>query len=328
MGKGLKGGLVAASFLGAILAWSSEAAALQGLEGRYYNSGGGASPQPPPGSPAGTTSTATPIVTRIDATVDFGFANPPAPGVPDNGFMVAWTGYLRITNAGNYTFQVRIDDGARLWVNSNLVIDSWTDKPPTDVMSGAVALAAGYYPIRLEFYENGGGEECRLRYSGPDSSNQMVIIPSAVLSPVPPVPPEAPTNVQATAVTSPQTGLPQITVSWDPSAGATQYDLYRTDNPPGFPVTLTGTSYTDTSVSFGTYCYYVTASHAYGTSPNSATACATTAPLPPRTGDHEEGFMDGRCSCGSSVRAGLGPAGAAGAGLLGAVLLALRRRKR
>lgn len=327
MGKGLKWGATGVVFLGAVLAWSSEAAALQGLEGRYYASGGGASPQPPPGSPAGTTSTATPLLTRIDATVDFGFANPPGPGVPADGFMVAWTGYIRITNSGNYTFQVRIDDGARLWVNNSNVIDSWTDKAPTDVTSGAVALTAGYYPIRLEFYENGGGEECRLRYMGPDSNNAMVIIPSSVLSPVPPVPPATPANVQATALTSPTTGLPQITVTWDPSAGATGYQLYRTDNPPGFPITLTGTSYTDTTVSFGTYCYYVTASNAYGTSANSATACATTTPLPPRTGDHDEGFMDGRCSCGSSIRAGQGALLASWAGGLGAALLGFLRRR-
>jgi hypothetical protein len=189
-------------------------------------------------------------------------------------------------------------------------------------------LAAGFYPIRLEFYENSGGEECRLRYSGPDTNNQMVIIPSSALSPTQPVPPPTPTNVQATAFTDPNTGLPRITVTWDPSSGATSYRLFRTDNPPGFPVTVTGTSYVDTTVSFATYCYYVQAVNAFGTSANSATACATTQPLPPRTGDYEEGLMDGRCSCGSSVRTGLGPGGAAAAGILGAALLALRRRKR
>lgn len=328
MGRGLGRIGAIGAVLGMALAWASQAHALQGLDGRYYNSGGGASPQPPPGSPAGTTSTATPILTRLDPVVDFGFANPPGPGVPADGFMVAWTGYLRITTGGTYNFQVRIDDGARLWVDNGNVIDSWTDKAPTDVNGTPVTLAAGFYPIRLEFYENGGGEECRLRYSGPDTNNQMVIIPSNVLSPVPPVPPPPPANVQATPFTDPNTGLPSITVTWDPSSGATSYQLFRTDNAQGFPVTLTGTTYQDTAVSFGTYCYYVRAVNAYGSSADSATACATPQPLPPRTGDHEEGAFGNRCSCGSSARAPLGPGWASAAAVLGAALLAVQRRRR
>ncbi|HXG60019.1 MAG TPA: PA14 domain-containing protein [Planctomycetota bacterium] len=330
MGKGLKSGGSVGVVLWGLLAWSADAHALQGLEGRYYNnSGTGGSPPPPPGSPAGTTFTGTPALTRVDATINFGFSNPPGPGVQADDFMVAWTGFLRINTGGNYTFNARSDDGVRLWIDGNLIVDSWVDQGPTDHFSGAVALTAGAHTIRLEFYENGGGEECRLSYNGPDSNNQMIIIPSSALSPVPPVPPDAPTNVQATAVTSTITGLPSITVTWDAVADATSYQVFRTDQSNAPLATVTGTSYQDTAVSFGVqYCYFVRAVNAYGTSGDSNVACATPQPLPPRTGDHEEGFMDGRCSCGSSVRAALGPAGAAGAGVLGAALLAVRRRRR
>lgn len=329
MGKGLKYGWPAVGVvLWGLLAWGPDAHALQGLEGRYYNNNGtGASPPPPPGSPAGTTFTGNPVLVRIDATINFGFANPPGPGVQTDDFMVAWTGFLQITGAGIYLFNARSDDGVRLWIDGNLVVNDWVDQPPSDNFSGPVNLAAGYHTIRLEFYENGGGEECRLFYNGPDSGGSFVIIPSTALSP--PNPPAAPQNVTATAMTDPVTGLPSVQVTWSAVPTATSYQVFRTDQPGQPMATVSGTSFQDTLVSSNTqYCYFVRAVNAYGTSGDSNIACATPQPLPPRTGDHEEGAFGNRCSCGSSARASLGAGGAAAAAVLGAALLAVRRRRR
>ena len=51
-----------------------------------------------------------------------------------------------------YTFYTTSDDGVRLWVNNQLVVDNWTDHAATE-NSGAIALTAGQrYDIRMEFY--------------------------------------------------------------------------------------------------------------------------------------------------------------------------------
>ncbi|HSR62364.1 MAG TPA: DUF6701 domain-containing protein [Gammaproteobacteria bacterium] len=105
--------------------------------------------------------------TRIDGPVNFdwGGGSPGVAGVGNNNFSVRWEGVLRITSTDTYRFQTVSDDGVRLWVDGNLVIDNWTDHAATTDTSGNVALTAGQiYEIRLEYYENGGQSEIRLRW--------------------------------------------------------------------------------------------------------------------------------------------------------------------
>ena len=98
-------------------------------------------------------------------------------------------------------------------------------------------------------------------------------------TPVTPAP-TAPTGLQATA------GNAQVALSWSTVSGATSYAVKRsTTSGSGYTTlasALTGTSYTDASVSNGTtYYYVVTASNAGGESANSAQVSATpVAPLP------------------------------------------------
>ena len=49
------------------------------------------------------------------------------------------------------------DDGVRLWVNGQLLIDQWVDQGPTE-WSGSISLVAQQrYNIQMDYYENGGG---------------------------------------------------------------------------------------------------------------------------------------------------------------------------
>jgi MSHA biogenesis protein MshQ len=64
-------------------------------------------------------------------------------------------------------FQTVSDDGVRLWVNNQLIIDNWTNHAATTDTSIPVNLVADQlYPIRLEYYEDGGNAVIRLR-NGP-----------------------------------------------------------------------------------------------------------------------------------------------------------------
>lgn len=109
-----------------------------------------------------------PVLTRVDASADFDWGNgSPGAGVPTDGFSARWVGTKTPTATGNYTFHTISDDGIRLWVNDQLVIDNWTDHPPTDNY-GTISLTAGTAAsIRLEYFESGGGAVARLRWSGP-----------------------------------------------------------------------------------------------------------------------------------------------------------------
>ncbi|MBY0554490.1 Ig-like domain-containing protein [bacterium] len=101
---------------------------------------------------------------RIDATVNFNWAagSNPAGGVDD--FAAKWTGQIRAPTSGSYCVGTVSDDGVRLWIDNTLVINNWTDHAPTLNTGNFTFVANQKYDVFLEFYENGGGAEIRLRY--------------------------------------------------------------------------------------------------------------------------------------------------------------------
>lgn len=113
---------------------------------------------------------------RIDPSVDFDWQN----GSPDsrisvNSFSIRWTGWLRVPATGNYTFVTYSDDGVRLWVNGQKIIDHW-NVHPVDRDIGAIYLTAGkMYPIKLEYYENLGGAIIKLAWIKPDNTAEEII---------------------------------------------------------------------------------------------------------------------------------------------------------
>ncbi len=122
------------------------------------------------------------IMERIDPTVDFSWGDPgsPDPSVNADGFTVRWTGMIEVPASATYTFHTQTDDGIRLYVNGQLIINNWTDHGDTHD-SGDIALAAGrQYEIILEYYENGGGAICELSWESPTIARQA--IPSQYLS--------------------------------------------------------------------------------------------------------------------------------------------------
>ena len=138
-----------------------------GLAGAYYNT------IDLSGTPIG----------RIDSTVDFDWGNgSPWTGFNTDDFSVRWTGYVVTPSvSGTYTFYANTDDGVRVWVDQQLLIDEWTDHAPTEY-SGTISLEADRaYTFTMEFYENGGGAVAELSWQPP--SMPKVIIPAANLIP-------------------------------------------------------------------------------------------------------------------------------------------------
>ncbi len=76
----------------------------------------------------------------------------PAPGVPSEFFAVMWKGFLNIPRTGEYRFYVTSDDGSRLWIDGQLVINAWRDQPPTTYVSEPLHLEAGYHRLKYYFY--------------------------------------------------------------------------------------------------------------------------------------------------------------------------------
>jgi len=112
--------------------------------------------------------------TEIDSTVDFPQGPSPSAGFPTKKYSVRWTGLVKAPASGTFTFVTESDDGVRLWVNGQKLIDNWTDHGSTPDQ-GTIPLEAGkFYDLRLEYYQNGGGAVIQLEWSGPSLPQQTI----------------------------------------------------------------------------------------------------------------------------------------------------------
>ncbi len=98
------------------------------------------------------TLTGAPVVVRNDADVKFNWGrSSPDPLVPVDYFSARWTRTLGFENK-LYRFSVQCDDGVRVWVDDNLIIDEWHAASP-QVHTRDVSLSAGLHSVRIEYYE-------------------------------------------------------------------------------------------------------------------------------------------------------------------------------
>jgi hypothetical protein len=116
-----------------------------------------------------------PVATRVDPQIVFDWDNyTPGAGIPFDYFSVRWTGHVQAQYSQPYTFHLESDDGARLWVNDQLLIDNWRD-PGLVTSSGTIDLVAGVkYNVRLEYYDVTGMAQVILSWHGPYTSKQFI----------------------------------------------------------------------------------------------------------------------------------------------------------
>ena len=165
-------------------------------------------------------------VTRVDPTVDFNWAmGAPATGLGVDTFSVRWTGQVEPPVSGTYTFYTQSDDGVRLWVNGQQIINNWTDHGSTE-NSGTIAMTAGLrYDIRMEFYEGGGNALARLSWSS-GTSVPKAVVPSSRLFPAaapPPPPSVVRVNFQPAAAAVPAGYLVDAGLAYGARGGGQTY---------------------------------------------------------------------------------------------------------
>lgn len=96
-----------------------------------------------------------PALVRFDPQVNFNWGGgSPAGGINADNFSVRWTSTLQL-DPGTYRFTTTTDDGVRLWVNGQMVIDRWQPQAAT-THTADVAVAGGSVPVQMEYFEGGG----------------------------------------------------------------------------------------------------------------------------------------------------------------------------
>ena len=82
-------------------------------------------------------------------------------------------GYIEVPTGDTYTLYVESDDGSRLFIGVDLVVDN-DGLHAMNEESGEIALASGLHEIRVEFFERGGGAGCIARIAGGGMSKQVI----------------------------------------------------------------------------------------------------------------------------------------------------------
>ncbi len=98
-----------------------------------------------------------PAVRRTDSEVDFNWGyNAPAPGIPVDQFSVRWTGQIRFSESGHFQLTGWADDGIRVFLDEDLVINDWSDHSARSATVERWIEEGRSYSLRVEYYDSGG----------------------------------------------------------------------------------------------------------------------------------------------------------------------------
>ena len=94
-----------------------------------------------------------PYLHRSDESItfDWGYGSP-APGLPNDYFSARWTRTINVPQTANYLFTTLSDDGVRVYVDGNLVINDWIEQPAKE-NRGTAYLTSGQHAITVEYFE-------------------------------------------------------------------------------------------------------------------------------------------------------------------------------
>jgi putative heme-binding domain-containing protein len=88
-------------------------------------------------------------------------------------FALRFTGAIEITRAGNYTFFVASDDGSRIYIGNELVVNN-DGLHGMSEKKGKIKLSVGNHPIIVTYFDNGGGDGLKVSWSGPRMKKQAI----------------------------------------------------------------------------------------------------------------------------------------------------------
>ncbi len=166
-----------------------------------------------------------PTLLRFDPDVNFDWSTgSPGPLMPVDHFSARWTRVVNVPAAGLYQINVTVDDGVRVYVDNNLVMDQVKETAVVNYTS-QVQLTQGNHELRVEYVEYSGQAVMKFALT---PVNVFVTPtpapPTATFTPTPNVPPtstftptpQATPTVQPAPVINSFTAQPQQVTAGDP----------------------------------------------------------------------------------------------------------------
>ena len=91
---------------------------------------------------------------------------------------VVFSGYINVPAEGVYSFFLASDDGSRMMVDEQILIDN-DGLHGLEQKRGVAALEKGLHPVRIEYFNKTGGEELSVFWTGPGI--RMEAVPASAL---------------------------------------------------------------------------------------------------------------------------------------------------
>jgi len=177
-----------------------------GLTGAYFTNHTSASPF-----------TGSPVLVQTNATINFNWGTTgPSPVVGATNFTVRWTGTVQPQYNETYYFYTTADDGVRLFINGQLLINDWVDKTNATSKTNSLPLVAQQlYNLELDYYQKTNTASVALAWSSP--STPLAIIPQTQLYPFTNPPPAVVLTAPAGSATN-FTAAASVTLSAEADA--------------------------------------------------------------------------------------------------------------
>src|SRR5262249_23020531 len=93
-------------------------------------------------------------------------------------FAAVWTGVVRLPKDGQYSFYLKANYGARLYLDAKLLIDHDGSSLFQESESRRLSLKAGDHDLKIEYFQNEAGR-CILSWKAAEKEKQVV--PATVL---------------------------------------------------------------------------------------------------------------------------------------------------
>jgi hypothetical protein len=204
------------------------------------------------------------FLTRIDPAVDFTWTNGLSPNLSNGLYSVRWTGQVEPQYSETYYFDVLSDDGVKLWVNDQLLIDKWQTQNGGTEWTNSITLQGGTrYDLKLEYLQNGSKAQAHLSWFSADQPKQ--IIPSNTLFPTNSYG-SGSSNAPAVVISALSAfGFVGQPFSFNVMAANTPLSFAAANLPPGLNFNSTNGLISGTPTLAGSYQVLLTASNAVGT---------------------------------------------------------------
>jgi beta-glucosidase len=141
--------------------YTTAAKSVRGLQAEYF---------------ANTDLTGEPAMRRLDASINFNWGfNGVSPRLKQN-YSVRWTGVLSAATSADYVLGFTGQDGYRVWVDGQLLVEDWTPHRPATTVTKPIHLEQGHtYSLKVEYFQTVRAAEAKLVWGIPGREEQAAV---------------------------------------------------------------------------------------------------------------------------------------------------------